>query len=59
VYIEAYLGGKCIILGPGVAGTILLSHDGSIIFFLFLVAPCMDININEISQQSNMKLKQV
>jgi len=39
VYIEAYLGGKCIILGPGVAGTILLSHDGSIVFFLFWWPP--------------------
>jgi len=50
---EAYLGGKCIVLGPGSAGTMLLSH--SVVFFLLFGGPYMNININEISKGSNMK----
>jgi hypothetical protein len=44
---DSYLGGNCIVLCVEPIGTMLLSLDGSIVFFFFFGGPLSKKQINE------------
>ena len=51
--IDAYLGGKCIVLGVDWKGTMVLSHDASMFFFLLFGGPLHCMNNYETLTKSN------